>query len=350
MTAALLIKMSSLGDVIHALPAVTDAALAGVTFDWVVEEAFAPIAARHPAVRTVLPIAWRRWRRRLWDSRDELRTFHGRLREQPYDLILDAQGLAKSWVVGRLANGSQRAGFAADSARERIAALGLHHPVHIARTLHAIDRQRQLFAATFGYEVPDRLVYGIGGQTSPAEVSLNAQSTAPSADKTCLLLHGTTWHSKLYPEAHWETLIGLARDDGFSVAVTWGDDAERARAERLSRHGAIIWPKQSLAELVEHMSTVSLVVGVDSGLTHLAAALDLPTVALFGPTDPVLTGVRGRRAVSLAVDFTCAPCRRATCARLPRFSDKASNDGSPCFATLGPEQVWRAACHQLTLA
>ena len=130
---ALLIKMSSMGDVVHALPAVTDAARHGVTFDWVVEEAFADIPPLHPAVREVIPIAWRRWRSSLRSSRRELSGFWELLRQRRYDLILDSQGLVKSGVVAALARGRSRFGFSYASAREAAAAVARTRPLHAGR-------------------------------------------------------------------------------------------------------------------------------------------------------------------------------------------------------------------------
>ncbi len=336
MTSALLIKMSSLGDVVHTLPAVTDAALAGVTFDWVVEEAFAPIAALHPAVRNVIPIAWRRWRRNLRASRVEMRNFRNRLKSEHYDVILDSQGLAKSWAVSWIADGQLRAGYAADSARERFASLLVDKAVHVPKEWHAIDRQRRLFAQVFGYAQPAGFVYGIGRRHTEVDTE---------AARTCLILHGTTWSSKHYPESFWQELITLARVDGFNVVLTFGNDEERKRAEHLAAAGATIWPQRSLAGLSEAIAGVSVVIGVDSGLTHLAAALDIPTLALYGSTDPALTGVRGHHAESLSATFPCAPCRSSTC----KFAaDRTVHDVMPpCYGSLPPSRVWQAAKRQL---
>lgn len=327
MTRALLIKMSSLGDVVHALPAVTDAAEHGVVFDWVVEENFAPVPALHPGVHAVLPIAWRRWRRSLLADRTEVRRFFDRLREMRYDVILDSQGLIKSAAVSRLARGDLRAGFARSSAREGASALRLDKPVHVSLDLHAIDRQRKLFAAVFGYDVPAGLAYGIGRMNNPVSRSV-------------LLLHGTTWSSKHYPETMWQELVALAIKDGCDVQVVFGSATEEKRARQFAAAGARVLPSMRLAELLEHIGSVGVVVGVDTGLSHVAAALDRPVIGLYGPTDPVLTGVRGRRVQNLVTNLDCAPCRRPTCTRTDR--DRYAVE-PPCFSRLPPELVWRTA-------
>jgi len=343
MTTALLIKMSSLGDVIHTLPAVTDAALAGVTFDWVVEEAYAPIADLHPAVRNVIPIAWRRWRRNLRASTIEMQDFRKRLRGEHYDVILDSQGLAKSWAVSRFAHGELRGGFAADSARERVASFLVDKTVHVPKGLHAIDRQRRLFAQTFGYVQPSGFTYGIGRRRPDIGGEASRET-----ERTCLILHGTTWSSKHYPESLWLELITLARADGFNVVLTWGNVNERMQADRFAIAGATIWPQRPLADLAAAMGEVSLVIGVDSGLTHLAAALDVPTIALYGSTDPQLTGVRGHHAESLAAVFACAPCRNPTC-QFEKHKE-AHAVMPPCYGSLPAQQIWQAARRLLTKA
>lgn len=328
---ALLVKMSSLGDVIHALPAVSDAAAHGVVFDWVIEEAFAPVAARHPGVHTVLPISWRRWRRAIRASRSEMQRFFARLREERYDVILDSQGLIKSAVVSRMARGDLRSGYHRDCAREPLAALVYDKHVHVPSAQHAIDRQRQLFAQTFGYDVPGRMSYGLSAGVE-------------SGVRTVLLLHGTTWSTKHYPESDWLRLIELALREGHDVAVTYGNAPEKDRAERLRQRGATVWSGMPLGDLIERMAGVSLVIGVDSGLAHLAAALGRPVVGLYGPTDPALTGVRGDRAASIAAAFPCAPCRRPECTH----PDKVSHaDSAPCFGVMPPEQIWQMARAQM---
>ncbi|MCP5180955.1 MAG: lipopolysaccharide heptosyltransferase I [Pseudomonadales bacterium] len=331
MTHALLVKMSSLGDIAHALPAVTDAARSGVRFDWVVEEAYAPFVARHPAVRAVLPIAERRWRRHVGASLAEMRRFRQRLTAQRYDVVLDSQGLYKSALVARLARGDRRVGFGRDSAREPLATLLYDGCCSVDRNRHAIDRQRALFAQVFGYAVPEGLSYGLPAM--PA-----------TADRVCVFVHGTTWASKRYPLAFWRELAVLARSDDFRVVVTWGTDEERAVAEDLRKQGVEVWPHMGLAELIERLAGASLVIGVDTGLTHVAAALEVPVVALFGSTDAALTGVRGHRAVTLAARKDCAPCLQQVC----RFAAVPGTDVQPaCYGTLAPPRVWSAAQHLL---
>lgn len=333
----LLVKMSSLGDVVHALPGVSDAAAAlgsrGVSFDWVVEEAFADIPARHPSVDRVVPIAWRRWRRDLLGSRGALADFLSRLRSRRYDLILDAQGLVKSAAVTALARGGLRAGLSRRSAREGAAALFYRRHVAVPRERHAVDRIRALFAGALGYPMP-------GGA---ADFGLGAGGEASSG--RLLLLHGTTWESKHWPEAFWCALSQRAAASGLEVRVPWGDAAERARAERIAaRSPARVLERMPLAALIDEIAAARMIIGVDSGLTHLAAALGVPTLGLYGSTDRALTGARGLAVRNLQAEFPCAPCLARVCGyRGPAQGWRGEDVVPACYASLPPDAVWRAA-------
>ena len=334
----LLVKMSSLGDVVHTLPALTDAATHGVQFDWVVEEAFADIPARHPAVVNVLPIAWRRWRSSLLANRRALGSFVSTLRSQHYDLVLDAQGLIKSGIVAGLAHAASKAGFAQGSAREGAAAVFYERRIEVAAGQHAVDRLRQLFAAVFGYSCPEQLDFGI----TPSSAS---RSPASGAAGACVLLHGTTWASKHYPESMWIDLARRATGQGLSVAVPWGNAVEQARAERIANAtGATVWARTTLADLMDKLGRAALVVGVDSGLTHLSAALNVPTVVIYGSTDSALTGCRGSSVANLQAEFGCAPCLRRDCGYTgvdQQWQGEAVQP--PCYSRVAPEAIWRAA-------
>ncbi|MEJ2631028.1 MAG: lipopolysaccharide heptosyltransferase I [Acidihalobacter sp.] len=326
----LLIKMSSLGDVIHVLTAVSDASriVPGLRVDWVVEEGLAEIPAWHPAVERVIPIGLRRWRRNWRATRGERRAFRERVRERRYDLVLDAQGLIKSALVARLARGP-RWGLDRRSAREPLAALAYGHRVAVARDQHAVPRLRQLFAAALGYEPPGTDAdYGIDRERLPA--------TAYEAD--LVFLHGTTWMTKHWPEEYWQALAARAAQAGRRVLLPWGSDAERERAERIAAaapQAVEVLPRLGLGELAGVLGRVRAVVGVDTGLAHLAAALGVPSVTLYGPTRPDRTGTYGPGQVHLSAEFACAPCMSRTC------TYRGSADVEPaCFGTLPSERVW----------
>ena len=288
----LLVKTSSLGDVVHTFPALTDAqrALPGITFDWVVEEAFADIAAQHPAVNRVIPCALRRWRKSLWRTwrSGEWKTFKATLQAQHYDLVLDAQGLAKSAFITRLGMGP-KAGFDRQSAREPVSARVLDKPLAIARGQHAITRLRQLFSAALGYAFEDSAPdYGIA-------------RNAASDSRRLIFFHGTTWPTKHWPELYWRRLAERACAAGWQVRLPWGNQEEQARAERIAAGlpGVEVLPRLNLAGVAGVLAGARACVAVDTGLGHLAAALDVPSISLYGPTLPGRVGAYGRGQVHL---------------------------------------------------
>jgi len=337
----LLIKTSSLGDVIHTLPALTDAAraLPGIQFDWVVEEGFSEIPTWHPAVSTVIPVAIRRWRKNLWQTlkTGEWRQFNQRLRDTRYDLVIDAQGLLKSAWLTRYVK-APIAGLDKHSAREPLAARFYDRPYPVARGQHAVERLRQLFAQALGYDVPA----GLGDYGLDRSRLLDADGGAPYV----LFLHGTTWVTKHWPEVYWRQLAERMIGQGLEVHLPWGNPAEKARAERIAvgLDKAHVLPKLNLAGVARVLAGAQGCVAVDTGLGHLAAALDVPTLSLFGPTNPGLTGAYGKSQVHLAGDYpACAPCLQKKCTYQPTPEDKRQFDTERewpmCFTRLNPERV-----------
>ncbi|UPQ82368.1 lipopolysaccharide heptosyltransferase I [Pseudomonas knackmussii] len=291
----LLIKTSSLGDVIHTLPALTDAqrAIPGIQFDWVVEEGFAEIPAWHPAVVQVIPVAIRRWRRHLLQTlrSGEWRRFKARLRETRYDLVIDAQGLLKSaWLTRYIS--APVAGLDRESAREPLASRFYDRRYAIARDQHALERVRQLFGQVLGYTVPETM----------ADYGLDRNQLATSGDQPYLLfLHGTTWPSKHWPEGNWRELAERMSEFGWSIRLPWGNADEKARAERIAENlsSVSVLPKLNLGGIAKVVAGARACVAVDTGLGHLAAALDVPSISLYGPTLPGRVGAYGRSQVHL---------------------------------------------------
>nr|WP_262924114.1 lipopolysaccharide heptosyltransferase I [Stutzerimonas nitrititolerans] len=316
----MLIKTSSLGDVVHTLPALTDAqrAIPGIQFDWVVEEGFAEIPAWHPAVAQVVPVAIRRWRKNLWQTlrSGEWRRFKARLRETRYDLVIDAQGLLKSAWLTRYVK-APVAGLDRDSAREPLASRVYDRRYAVPRDQHALERVRQLFAQALGYELPQ----GIG------DYGLDrAQLATPGEEPYLLFLHGTTWPSKHWPEAYWRELAERMSAFGWAIRLPWGNAEEKARAERIAEGiaGASVLPRLNLGGVAKVVAGARACVAVDTGLGHLAAALDVPCISLYGPTLPGRVGAYGRSQVHL-------------CASGP---DAGKGDRvKPCFDDLLPERV-----------
>lgn len=336
----LLVKTSSLGDLIHSFPALTDAvrAIPGIHFDWLVEENFTEVPGWHPAVKNAVPIGLRRCRTNWYKAwrQGEVYAFKQRLRATRYDLVLDAQGLIKSALPACVAIGP-RAGLDRHSAREPLAALLYNNRYAVARDLHAIERVRRLMAQALGYPVP----------RTPAEYGLRFLTAHDAGVRRVVLLHGTAWPSKHWPEPYWAELARLATAEGFRVELPWGDPDDRLRAERIvqaAETGELL-PPLSLTELAQTLACAHGVIGVDSGLAHLAAAIGVPAVTLYGPTRTKLTGAIGPLQQNLSADFTCAPCMRRRC----DYRGHAHVEPA-CFEQLSPSLVWEILQRQMARA
>jgi len=290
------VKLSSLGDVLHMLPALTDAsvALPGITFDWAVEEAFAAIPAWHRSVQQVIPVALRRWRKTPLRSLTgpEWRAMRQKLRQRDYDKVIDAQGLIKRAVITGMARG-HRVGLDRHSAREGVAALAYQSPIAVPRDMHAVQRTRTLFARALGYELPDTVPdFGLADQFSG------------QTGHDVWLLHGTARKEKTWPEERWQALARELGAAGYRVLLPWGDEIEQARAQSIAAvlgdvGKAEVLPRLALGDLAGRLASARAAVAVDTGLGHLAAALDIPCISLYGPTDPALIGACGARQIHL---------------------------------------------------
>lgn len=340
----LLIKTSSLGDIIHTYPALTDAMrhLPELKVDWLVEEGFVDLPPLHPAVNQVIPLPWRRLRQRLWhaDTWRELAQLKARLRAQPYDLVIDAQGLLKSAIWGKLVT-APVAGLDAQSAREPLVKWFYDRRYAVAWGQHAIDRVRQLFAQALNYPQPD---------LSQVDYALTLAQHPPAytgQSPYWFFAYSTTWESKHWPEAYWHQLVAFAGKQGRQVWIAWHGEAEEAQAQRLARLrlNVRILPPSNLTTLAEVLVNAELVVGVDTGLTHLAAALHRPVLALYGATEAGLTGVIGPQARVLQSDYPCSPCLREHCIEL---TDTQTDP--PCYQhKLDAQQVMRNIAEILQL-
>ena len=328
----LIVKTSSLGDVIHTLPAITDAKRAhpSLIVDWVVEENFADIPRWHPAVDRVIPIALRRWRKHFFSKKTwkEWWGFRRTIKEKKYDVIIDAQGLLKSAIVTFGAWG-QKTGLDFHSAREPLASLFYHKRFFVRKDQHAIDRLRHLLSQVLHYAVPSSMPdYGIDRHR------FDRDDDSPYV----VFLHGTTWKNKHWPEEYWIALAKKVGEKGMCIKLLWGNESEKARAERIASTCSTIdvLPRLDLAGVASVLANAKAIVSVDTGLGHLAAALDVPTVSLYGPTNPHLTGALGQKQIHLKASFSCAPCLQRECTY-----STPSPLYPPCFETLPPDAVWR---------
>lgn len=315
----LLIKTSSLGDVVHTFPALSDAQQARpeIRFDWVVEEAFAELPSWHPAIEQVLPIAIRRWRKQPVQTlrSAEWQQCKARL-AQPYDLVIDAQGLLKSAWLTCYTN-APVVGFSRASVRDPLARLFYQRGYSVPAGLHAIERLRHLFAQALDYPLP----------SGPGRYGLDRTRLVNTEKPPYLVfLHGTTWPSKHWPEPYWRTLAEQLAGQGLHIRLPWGNAQELARAERLAAGlpTVKVLPRLNLADVAGVIADAQACVAVDTGLGHLAAALDVPTVSLYGPTLPAKVGTYGRAQIHL-------------CETGPQAG--SGNREQLCFRELNPARV-----------
>ena len=284
----LLIKTSSLGDVVHNLPVVADiaAVMPDATIDWVVEEAFAAIPRLHPRVSQVLPVAVRRWRRALWNPAVwcEGRALIRNLRDEHYDAVIDTQGLLKSAWIARAARGV-RHGLDRESSREPLGWF-YDHSHRVPWGQHAVARNRQLAAQALGYTLSAPAQYGIAA-------AAQSFSWLDPSRQHVVLLHATSADRKLWPEERWIELGKALASQGFSSLLPWGTAVEHERSLRLAQQipQAVVPERLDLAALAALLAQARVVVGTDTGLTHLAGALGVPTVGIYCATDPAATGL-----------------------------------------------------------
>ncbi len=269
---------------VHHCPAVSDVARKrpGVEIDWVVEEAFAALPSMHPAVRRVIPVRLRRGRGRWGRSGTwrGIREFRRSIARERYDAVIDTQSLLKSAAISACALGD-RHGMDLASARESLAASFYDYRYAVPRGMHAVERNRRLTAAALGYELDLPLDYGL-------RRAADGSSDAPHA----VFLTMTSRADKLWPEERW---IELGRTLGMRTVLPWGSDDERSRAMRIAiaLPQAEVMPRMALEPLARMFGRAQAVIGVDTGLTHLAAALGVPTVGIYCGSDPALTGIYG---------------------------------------------------------
>ena len=290
----LIVKTSSMGDVVHALPALTDLLQRhpSAEVEWLVEAPFAAIPALHPGVRRVWPMAWRKWRKSLWkaDTRAAIAEARRALKAERYDLVLDLQGLVKSALWAVQANGP-RAGYDRASAREPLAALFYQRTASVPKALHAVQRSRRLAAAHLGYDIGD----------TPPRFALAAPtgSWQPKASRYAVLITGASRPEKLWPEPSWLAIAAQLRDAGYGLVWLWGSPSEQERCQRLAvQAGGEVPPFLTVADAAAVLAKASLCVGLDTGFSHIAAAFGVPTVGIYCDHEPGLVGITGEGHVA----------------------------------------------------
>jgi heptosyltransferase-1 len=323
-----------MGDVVHTLPALSDAARVtpAIKFDWAVDESFADIPAWHLNVEKVFPVALRRWRGGLSSShgRAEVKDSLIELRRESYDAIVDLQGEFKSAFIARLAKG-KRYGYDGASAREWGAHAIYGQKVGVAKGAHSMARMRKLLAQALGYRYDEETVdYGIDRNLLPV--------TPLTIDHPYVVfIHSTSWASKNWPEPYWRELAASVCAAGYSVALPWGTEAERELSVRIAaaRPNTVVLPQFSISEKASIIAGAAATIGLDTGLSHIAAALGVPSITLYGATDPNLCGAIGENQIHIKSRFECVGCHEKDC------SFTKSSFKPACFESLTPATVWR---------
>lgn len=337
----LLVKMSSMGDIFHTFPAVTDfkEKYPEAIIDWVVEEGFAEIAAWHPAVRRVIPIGLRRWlKARDKISWREFSRWRSAIGEEFYDHVVDAQGLVKSALIARCAKSTGISGYDSASARESMSSWLYRCRYSVAKDQHAVSRTRQLFGRIFSYEPMAHINFGI--HQNFAHINKNPRKL--------IFIIGTSWTTKLWSTIHWQALAAIAIAQGYHLEIIWGSESERLIADQIiavcpdatrSQH------RMSITTIAEKLVEAAGVIGLDTGFSHLAGALETPTIALYGATSPSKVGLIGDHTCNLRTDkvLDCMPCHKRSCRWLP----EASLDTPPCMTGISADNVWHTLKEKL---
>ena len=338
----LLLRLSSMGDVLHTLPAVTDMwqARPDLCLHWLVEPAFAPIAQLHPGVTRVIPFSLRVHKERWRGLAAALRDLRRSLRSERYEHILDAQGLYKSALLGRL-GGSPLWGLDAASAREPGASRLYHRRFRVAWGPPAISRNRQPFAQALDYPLPETPSdYGLQVAAARLRKDTLAQPWGELVQQPFVLgFHGTSWENKEWREDYWRALATPLKQAGLRLLLPAGSAREAARARRIAEQAdnVVALPPATLLELAALIVRADAYVGMDTGLSYLAGALGLAGVTLYGPTASGRFSVAESRQATLQSSEPCSPCGKSRCA-LP----EAKNGLIVCQQSLRPEQVWTA--------
>ena len=291
-----------MGDVIHNLPIIADihAEFPEANIDWVVEESFKDILKLNPNINKIIPVAIRRWRKRLFSQNtwQEIKAFKSQLQAKEYDYIIDTQGLLKSAFIACFAKG-KRCGQGPSTAREWLAGFFYHHCFSVSRSQHAVDQNRQLTAIALNYRAPTSAPhYGL----KRADLAQKLGIQLP--EKYVMVFHATSRDSKLWPVGHWVSLGLLLAKHGVRLCLPWANTVEKSRANIIATHvpQSVVLPKSNLAELAQITAGAQAAVGVDTGLIHLAVAMDLPSIAIYTDTHPDLNGAYGG-ANALAINL-----------------------------------------------
>ncbi len=330
----LLVKMSSMGDILHTFPALSDLQRArpDIHLHWVVEKPFVELAGWHPGAERIIPIEQRRWlRQRNRASWQAFRQWRRELRKTAYDAVIDSQALTKSALIARQARRSGPLhGFHPRDIREKPAGWLVTNRHRVDPDQHAINRQRALFAAAFGYTHEGAPDFGIRDTVRAI--------ASPPAQPRVMLIPGTTWANKHWHLPHWITLASELIAQGEAVEIVWGSPGEQAMARQIREQcPEVVVPDERLTipQVAGRLAHARAAVGMDTGFSHIAGAVGTPTIALYGPTAPGHYGLLGAHTGNESLALDCQPCHQRQCKWLP----KGSTQAPPCMRELTPERI-----------
>lgn len=323
-----------MGDIFHTFPAVTDLIQhrPDIELHWVVEEGFAEIVSWHPGVTRIIPIALRRWMKmRNKTAWQEFKQWKAELNQTQYDLVIDAQGLFKSLLIAKFSQSNNVQGYDKKSARESWISYFYDQGYFVDKNLHAVQRTRQLLSKIGQYHINNSFSFGIQQFFAPIE----------KKSKQLVFVIGTSWTTKLWAPEKWKQLTQLALSAGYQVDIMWGSEEEKNLADSIIQAcpgSTRPSERMSITAVAKRLVAASAVVGLDTGFSHLAGALEIPTIALYGATSPIKVGLIGEHTHNLQLEnpLDCMPCHKRQCKLLP----EKSTDCPPCLAGIEAGNVW----------
>lgn len=340
----LIIKMSSIGDIIHTFPAVIDAKyyFKDIQIDWLVDENFVDIVKlQDNIIHNIIAIPLRKTKKNflLEIINFKFKNFFTQLNKEQYNLVIDAQGLLKSAIIATLVNTEKIVGFNANSCREPLASFFYHDKIQVDKNLHAILRVRQLFAKSLNYSLED-FDFGLNvfeKKKFPKLAKLNLNNK----DRYILFLHGTTWETKHWKLEYWQKLSLLITNNhkNTAIVIMTNNLQEQQFAEQLSaiNNNIIVLSKLNIKDISSLLANAIAIVAVDTGFAHLSGALGVPVIGIYGATSIAKAGIIGENAINLQSKYHCSPCLSRVCLE---YKNKLSNSKQPCLQEITPEMVF----------
>lgn len=343
----LIIKLSSLGDIVHTFPLIDELKnnFPQATIEWLVDNSFIDVVQLHSSIDNIHTVNLRQHNIRYWQIFNYILQLRKKLKNLgKFDIVIDCQGLIKSSICTCFIQSTHKIGFSYSSAREPLSSLFYHQKIFVDKNLHAIQRLRLLGAKGLNY------INKIDMQQMPVSHNTILQQSSTKKlqqTKKLLFLHCTTWHSKKWP--FWSELCKIALAQGYIIYLNSGNAEEFAAGEQIAatithNNQMKIMPRLSMQQYVKLFTEIDGVVSCDTGIGHLAAVYNLPIVGLYGPTSPVLAGIKGKYSTNLYPrqdiinsDFQCVPCKQRKCSHF----QYDNFNYAVCFKFVTATNVWQ---------